>query len=262
MALFDTHAHLADPPLADRLPEVLRRAREAGVRAILCPAVHEENARAVRALPDPEGVRLYRAAGVHPWEVRSGDPMDLEWLRQEVLRGGVAAIGEVGMDGRIPGADLEAQQRVFREQAALAREAGLPLLVHVRSAWEPVDRVIREMGPGGPGGILHACGAPWEALQPLARLGFLRGVGGGVTRPEAVRLRRAVAETPLDCLVLETDAPYIGTHRTPRGQVQPGDLPEVRDALAALLGRSPREIEEATWEQAIRLVERGAMGDG
>lgn len=262
MALFDTHAHLADPPLVDRLPEVLDRARKAGVQAILCPSVNDRNARAVLDLPEPGGIRLFRAAGLHPWEVRSGEPVDLAWLRQEVVRGGLAAIGEVGMDGRIPGADLEAQRRVFRDQAALAREAGLPLLVHVRSAWEPVARVIREMGPGGPGGILHACSAPWEAFEPLARLGFLRGVGGGVTRPGAVRLRRAVAETPLACLVLETDAPWIGTHRTPPGQVEPGDLPEVRDALAALLGRSAREVEEATWRQGLRLMGRGSMGDG
>lgn len=262
MALFDTHAHLADAPLADRLSEVIDRAREAGVGAILCPAVHEENARAVRALPVPEGVRLYRAVGVHPWEVRGGRVPDLDWLRQEVLRGGLSAIGEVGMDGRVPGADLEAQERVFRVQAALAREAGLPLIVHVRSAWEPVSRVIREMGPGGPGGILHACGAPWEALRPLARLGFLRGVGGGVTRPGAARLRQAVAETPLDCLVLETDAPYIGTERTPRGQVEPREVREVLEALAALLGRPPEEIEQATWNQAMRLMERGSPDHG
>jgi len=262
MALFDTHAHLADPPLADRLPAVLRRAREAGIGAILCPSVNERNARAVRDLADPEGIRLFRAAGVHPWEVRAGEAVDLEWVRREVLAGGLSAIGEVGMDGRVPGADLEAQERVLREQAGIAREAGLPLLVHVRSAWEPVARVIREMGPGGPGGILHACAAPWEALRPLARLGFLRGVGGGVTRPGASRLRKSVAETPLECLVLETDAPYIGTFQVAPGRVEPGDLPEIRDALAALLGRTPGEVEAATWERALRLVDRGTGGHG
>jgi len=259
MALFDTHAHLADPPLADRLPEVLARSRAAGLGAILCPSVNEENARAVRGLPEPAGIRLFRAAGLHPWEVRAGSSPDLEWLRREVRAGGLAAIGEVGMDGRVPGGDLKAQERVFREQAAIAREAGLPVLVHVRSAWEPMGRVLREMGPGGPGGILHACAAPWEAFRPLARLGYLRGVGGGVTRPEAVRLRRAVAETPLECLVLETDAPYLGTSRTPPGQVEPADLPEVLEALAALLGRDPGEVEAATWRQAARLVGWGAV---
>jgi TatD DNase family protein len=182
------------------------------------------------------------------------DPVDpgtdgapaLAWLETMLAEGGFVAVGETGLDDVIPRADLDAQERVFRAQAGMAREAGLPLIVHVRGAFERLVRVLESIGPGGPGGVLHAFGGSAEIAARLRRLGFLRGVAGGVTRPEAVKLRAAVARTPLDALVLETDAPYIGTFRRPKGTVEPADVADIRDAVAMLHGVAPGEVEART----------------
>jgi TatD DNase family protein len=153
----------------------------------------------------------------------------------------------------IPGADLDAQEAVLRAQAGLARDAGLPLIVHVRGAFDRLVRVLESLGPGGPGGVLHAFGGSAEVAARLRRLGFVRGVGGAASRPEAVKVRAAVAATPLDAMVLETDAPYIGTRSRPKGIVEPADVAEVRDAVAALAGASPGEVEARTTATARAL---------
>jgi TatD DNase family protein len=171
--------------------------------------------------------------------------------------GGFVAVGETGLDDVIPRADLDAQERVFRTQAGLAREAGLPLIIHVRGAFDRLVRALESVGPGGPGGVLHAFGGSAEVAARLRRLGYLRGVGGGVTRPEAVKVRAAVAAAPLDALVLETDAPYIGTRRRPKGTVEPADVADVRDAVAALRGVAPEEVEARTSAAARTLFRLG-----
>jgi Tat protein secretion system quality control protein TatD with DNase activity len=204
-----------------------------------------------------------------------------------LAEGGFVAVGETGLDDVIPRADLDAQERVFRTQAGMAREAGLPLIVHVRGAFERLVRVLESIGPGGPGGILHAFGGSAEIAARLRPLGFLRGVAGSVTRPEAVKVRAAVARTPLDSLVLETDAPYIGTRRRskflpsaqaqamgfhrklspepkptrddPTRTVEPADVADIRDAVAMLHEVAPGEVEARTSAAAQCLFRLGPM---
>lgn len=253
MPLVDTHVHLADTPLAESLPDVLARARVAGIVAFVVPSGDPASSRSARALARSHPGEVFAAAGLHPWEVRTGDTPDLRWLEALLAEGGFVAVGETGLDSVVSGADLDAQERVFRIQAGLAREAGLPLIVHVRGAFDRTARVLESFGPGGPGGVLHAFGGSAEVAARLRRLGFLRGVGGGATRPEAARVRKAVAATPLDAMVLETDAPYIGTCRRPKGTVEPADVAEVRDAVAMLQGVAPDEVESRTSANARAL---------
>ncbi len=246
MALVDTHVHLADTPLAGDLPGVLSRARAAGIAAFVVPSGDEASSRSARDLARLHPGEVFAAAGLHPWEVGAGGLPDLRWLEAMLAEGGFVAVGETGLDGVVAGADLDAQERVFRIQAGLAREAGLPLIVHVRGAFDRTARVLESLGPGGPGGVLHAFGGSAEVATRLRRLGFLRGVGGAATRPEAVNVRKAVAATPLDAMVLETDAPYIGTRLRPKGSVEPAAVAEVRDAVAILLGVAPDEVGART----------------
>ncbi len=259
MALFDTHVHLSDPPLRDDLPGVLARARQAGVAAFVCPSGDEASSRAARDLARAHPGRVFAAAGLHPWAVAPGSSPDLAWLIALLDAGGLVAVGEAGLDAVVPGADLDAQERALREQAGLAREAGLPLILHVRGAFDRLVRVLESIGPGGPGGVLHAFGGSAEVAARLRRLGYVRGVGGGATRPEAAKVRAAIAATPLDAIVLETDAPYIGTRTRPKGQVEPADVAEVRDAVATLLGVSPGEVEERTTATARALFRTGRL---
>lgn len=181
----------------------------------------------------------------------------MAWLAAMITDGGLIAVGEIGLDAALPDADLDAQERTFLAQAAMAREAGLPILVHVRGAFDRTVRVLESLGPGGPGGVLHAFGGSAELSARLFRLGFLRGVGGTATRPGSTRIRRAVANTPLDAIVLETDAPYIGTETWPAGRVEPADLPEIAHAVAQLHSCPVETVASCTTRNARRLFALG-----
>jgi TatD DNase family protein len=251
--LIDTHCHLGDPPLGDDPAGVMARARAAGVAGFVCPSGDAPSSRAALALARRHPGVVLAAAGLHPGFVPPGSTPDLSWLGAMIAGGGVAAVGEIGLDAAVPGADLDAQERAFRVQAAMARDAGLPILVHVRGAFERAVGVLASLGPGGPGGVLHAFGGSAELAARLFRLGFLRGVGGTATRPGSTRIRAAIAATPIDAIVLETDAPYIGTETRPAGRVEPADLPEVAQAVAALLRLPVDAVAERTTANARRL---------
>jgi TatD DNase family protein len=252
--LIDTHCHLGDAPLCDDEAGVLARAHAAGVGAFVCPSADQPSSRIAMNLARRHPGVVFAAAGLHPGYVPHGAATDLSWLEAMIANGGLVAVGEIGLDAAVPDADLDAQERAFLAQARLAREAGLPILVHVRNAFERVVRVLESLGPGGPGGVLHAFGGSAELAARLLRLGFLRGVGGTATRPGSTRIRRAVAATPLNAIVLETDAPYIGTDTRPAGRVEPADLPEVAHAVAGLLGLPVGTVAAATTANARRLL--------
>jgi TatD DNase family protein len=252
--LFDTHCHLNDAPLAGDLDGVLERARAAGVTWILVPGTDRATSATAAAMAR-ERPGIVAGVGLHPW-FAGREALDVADLARLARAGGVAAIGEVGLDGAVDVPDLDAQEPVFRAQAALARDLGLPLLVHCRQAYDRTLAVLQALGAGGPGGIFHSFAGSREIADRVARLGFLLGVGGVATRPAAKRVRAVLADVPLERLVLETDAPWIGTARVPRGQVQPADVAEVAAALAALKGVPAGEVARVTTANARALLFR------
>ncbi|MDY0004050.1 MAG: TatD family hydrolase [Polyangia bacterium] len=275
MTLVDTHCHLFDERLARDLEGVVGRALEAGVTALVVPGVTLETSREAVALSERFDC-VWAGVGIHPEAVeRPLTDRDLAALEALGEHPRVVAIGEVGLD-RSPGRpELALQEQVFRAQVELARSMGLALLVHSRDAGGRTLALLEELvqaegaieaRPAGsphtvsphvgskPAGILHAwAGAP-ELARAFGRLGFAFGVAGVVCRKAAHRVRARLAALPLGSLVLETDAPYIGTAVRPRGQVEPAHLPEVRDALGELLGLEPSRVEEATTAKARALL--------
>lgn len=257
MTLVDTHCHLYDERLASDVSGVIGRARSAGVTALLVPGVTLETSREAVALAERFDA-VFAGVGIHPEAVTAPlSPSDLDALARLADHPRVVAIGEVGLD-RGPGRpELSLQEQVFRSQVVLAQQLGLPLLVHSRDAAGRTLAVLEELLPGGgcgPGGILHAWAGPPELARSMARLGFRFGVAGVICRPAATRVRARLAALPLEHLVLETDAPYIGTATRRRGEVEPAALPEIRDALAALLGLPADRVEEVTSRTAQCLL--------
>lgn len=215
---------------------------------VVCPGVDEATSREATCIAGRFPDFVVAAAGIHPQVVDELDDATagLAAVADLARRGSVKAVGEVGLDRVGAGNDLEAQERVLIAQVALARDCRLPLLLHCRGAFDRLLRLLSAFGPHPAGGVLHAYNGSAEVAWRFARLGFRFGVGGVITRPEASRVRAAVAAIPLDHLVLETDAPYIGTARAQRGRVEPANLPEVLAALAALKGLPEEEVERVT----------------
>ncbi|MBM4396619.1 MAG: TatD family hydrolase [Deltaproteobacteria bacterium] len=254
--MIDTHCHLYELP--DPAAAVAR-ARAAGVCAIVVPgidaATSDDAVRLAAALPG----FVLPAAGVHPDAACEagevvGAVADLARVETLARTGAARAVGECGLDRVGAGRDPRSQERAFLAQVALARDCNLPLLLHCRAAFDRMLRLLEPFGPHPAGGVLHAYNGSAEVADRFARLGLRFGVGGVATRPEAVRVRATVAAIPLDRLVLETDAPYIGTARVPKGAVSPADLPEVLAAAAGLKGMPEEVVDRVTDATARELL--------
>lgn len=254
--LVDTHCHLdASEFDADRAA-VLARAQAAGVRRQIVPAVDAASWPKLRDVcAGDDG--LFPAYGLHPICLDAHRPQHLPGLRDWIERERPLAIGECGLDFFIQGLDADAQQRYFIGQLELAREYDLPVVVHARRAVEAVIVAIRQVGSLR--GVVHSFPGSAEQARQLWQLGFLVGLGGPVTYARANRLRKLAATIPLECLLLETDAPDQpdADHRGQRNE--PARLVTVLDTIARLRGEDPASIAAATTRNAERLFALPAL---
>jgi TatD DNase family protein len=243
----DTHCHLDAPEFDADRPAVVSRAVAAGVTMQVLPAVAVAHFGAVRELAHAHG--LAYALGIHPLYVHEHADEDLDRLQQALQQHRddprLVAVGEIGLDHFVPGLDRERQQRFYAAQLRLAREAGLPVILHVRRSADALLAGLRRCEVLG--GIAHAFnGSQQQALQFVER-GFKLGFGGAMTHERALQIRRLAAELPDSALVLETDAPDIPPawlYRTAsareaeagQGRNEPGELPRIGAVLAGLRG--------------------------
>jgi TatD DNase family protein len=234
----DTHCHLdASEFDADR-DEVVARARALGVGTMVLPAVGVASFAAVRRCAGLFGCAY--TLGIHPLcvgEARETDLATLEAeLRASLLDPRLVGVGEIGLDAweGAPPADL--QGHFFEAQLGLATRLGLPVVLHVRRAVDPVLRQLRRMGVAG--GIAHAFNGSPEQAEAFTRLGLRLGFGGACTYDGSLRIRRLAASLPEEAIVLETDAPDIPPQwrRAPGARLrnEPGDLPAIAQVVASL----------------------------
>lgn len=248
-ALFDSHAHLDAPEFDPDRPEVLHRARRAGVDQLLIPAVAADGWPKLHDLcaADPG---LHPAYGLHPCHLARHADDDLARLGDWLAGHPAAAVGECGLDRCEAG--FERQSRLLQGHFELAYRFDRPLVLHARHAFAQVIEALRTFDKPLRG-VVHSFSGSLEQAHELARLGFLVGIGGPVTYDRAQRLRRMVAALPIDCLLLETDAPDqpSSSHRGQRNE--PAYLAEVLECVAALRHDDPSEIARATTANATRL---------
>ncbi|WP_074954853.1 TatD family hydrolase [Alicyclobacillus macrosporangiidus] len=252
--LFDTHCHLFDERFQDDLDEVVARARTAGVRHFVVPGVDVETSRAAIALAERyDGV--YAAVGVHPESLAEYRPEMLDDIRRLAAHPKVVAIGEIGLDYYWDVAPREVQKQVFQAQMDLARELGLPVVVHNRDATEDVVRIL-ETGAAGVTGVMHCFTGDLETAMRCVRCGFLISYGGPLTFKNAEGVRQAAAGVPLDALVVETDSPYLSPHPFRGKRNEPERVRLVAEKLAEIRGLPLEELAAITTQNALRLFRR------
>lgn len=250
--LVDTHAHIVAEAFDDDRDAVIRRAKEAGVGAIVCigdsPSASQKAANLARAT---EGI--WATAGIHPHQaVEAPDDVRaslLPFYRQDK----VVAVGEVGLDYHYDFAPVDIQQRIFREQIRLACEVGLPLIIHNRESDDDVVRILKEEDARQVGGVFHCFWADAETAKAALEMGFYLGVGGPVTFKNTDDLRSILKEIPLDRLLVETDSPYLAPVPNRGKRNEPAFVVETARALAELKGVDEDEIAAVTYENAKRL---------
>ncbi|MCM2357794.1 MAG: TatD family hydrolase [Geobacteraceae bacterium] len=247
--LIDTHCHLDDPTLLASLPEILAAARGAGVVKYIVPGVAPEGWDGIARLAE-EWDGVCPAFGLHPMFAGLYDEILLTRLRS--FAGRAVAIGEIGLDylAEVP---RERQQAAFRGQLRLAVEAGLPVMIHCRRAFQDLLAILREEHVQRVGGVMHAFSGSPEVARECIGLGLYISVAGTVTYRNAVRPLEVVREIPLEHLLLETDAPDM-TPEPHRGRGnEPAFLVEIARKVAETKGVTVEEVTAATTRNAVRL---------
>ena len=255
MPIFDTHAHYDDSRFDGDRDAVLAALPEAGVELVLDPGCDLPSSRAAAALAERYG-HVYAAAGIHPENCAGFQDADLAALRQLLAQPKVAAIGEIGLDyywAENPPRDF--QQMVFRKQLALAEELDLPVIVHDREAHGDSLSIIREFPAVT--GVFHCFSGSPEMAEELLKRGWYLGFDGPITYKNARRAPEVAAITPLERMVVETDAPYLSPVPVRGRRNDSRHLPHVIAKLAEWKGVTPEEMTRITCENGKRLFRLG-----
>lgn len=255
MRLIDTHTHLDFPEFHADRTAVLARCRALGVEKLVVLGVYQANWQRLWDLVELEH-GLYAAFGLHPIYLEQHRPEHLAELRDLLQRLAgqpkLCALGEFGLDWFLPELDRTRQQALFEAQLELACEFALPALLHVRRAHAATIATLKRYRPSR-GGIVHAFAGSLEEAREYLKLGFRLGLGGAATWEQANRLRKVVAQLPLEAIVLETDAPDMAPSMHAGERNSPEFLPEICAVLAGLRGIPPDELAAASSRNASEL---------
>jgi TatD DNase family protein len=205
----DSHCHLNYKGLVEQQADVLARARDAGVSAMLNISTREREWNDVVGLAESQP-DVWASVGIHPHEADSHVGIDTAKLVAQAAHPRVIGIGETGLDYYYDHSDRAQQRASFREHIAAARETGLPLIVHTRDAEEDTyDILAEEMGKGAYSGVIHCFTASQDFADKALDLGFYISLSGIVTFKNAKDLQATALTLPEDRLLIETDSPFL-----------------------------------------------------
>jgi TatD DNase family protein len=255
---FETHCHLNNRQFDPDRNEVIRRARQAGVRELAEIGYDLPSSRAASDLAEAEE-DIYAVVGVHPHDADSWSSEVEAEIRDLAARPRTIAIGEIGLDFYRDLSPREDQHRAFQRQMELAGELDMPVVIHTRDSMPEALAVLEPYARAGLRGVLHCWSGTVEEAARAREMGFLLGIGGVVTYKNAGDLPEVVARSPLSTLLLETDCPYLSPvpHRGKRNE--PAYVPLVAERVAALKGIPVEEVAAVTRE-AGRSLFRFASG--
>lgn len=249
--LIDTHAHLQwDSFDADR-DEVVARAAQAGVTAIITLATDLASSREVLRLAEKYAL-VFAAVGIHPTEVQDAKEQDLQEIRELAAHPKVVAIGETGMDFYWDQSTAAIQEHFFLAQMRLAAELDLPVVIHNRAAGPAILQVLEKAGELPLRGVFHCFGEDPAYAEMVLGRGFHISFTGNITykRSELPAVSTAV---PLDRLLLETDSPFLAPAPKRGKRNEPAHIVHIAEKHAELRGVALAEIGRRTSENAKKL---------
>ena len=250
--LIDTHCHLDAAEFDADRDNVAIEAHNKGVAAIVVPAVDRSNFDAVISLSRQHKHCVY-ALGIHPMFVNQSNLEDIATLNSYVENNQPIAIGEIGLDYYVTKENSELQTLFFIEQLKIAKQHGLPVLLHSRHAVDDVLKYLRRYQLVG--GIAHAFNGSKQQAEQFIQLGFKLGFGGAMTYSRALKIRELAATLPLEAIVLETDSPdippeWVGS----KGRNTPVELAKIAQVLADLRGGNVAQVVDITGANAIKVM--------
>ena len=252
--IFETHAHYDDERFNEDRDTLLRRLPEEGVGVVINSGASVESTKDTIRLAENYD-HVYAAVGVHPSLIEELDEEFLAWMKEQASWEKTVAIGEVGLDyywDKEP--EVQEKQRYwFGRQIEVARETGLPLIIHSRDAAADTMEVMKAHHAEEIPGVVHCYSYSKELALEFIKMGYYIGVGGVVTFKNAKKLVETVEAIPLERILLETDCPYMAPEPYRGKRNSSLYLTYVRDKIAEIKGISAEEVERVTEENARRL---------
>ena len=242
--MIDSHCHLADTKFSSDLPEVVARAETAGVSAMITIAdTLEEGERCLGIAAQFD--QIFCTIGVHPhhssqWSV--GSRQKLVSLLASSKK--VVALGEIGLDYHYMRSPKGVQMNEFREQLLIAKELDLPAVVHNRESIGELRSIINDEKPSKL--VLHCCTEQWKDVADFVERGYLLSFTGIATFPKSGEIRETIRQCPLECMMIETDAPYLAPEKYRGQRNEPAFVVEVAECIAEVKGVSFEEVDRVT----------------
>lgn len=246
---FDTHTHLDDNRFDADREAVITACRESGVSLAVNVGADMPSSQNSVALAQSHDF-IYAAVGVHPHEVEPLNDADMDTLKRLAKESKVVAIGEIGLDYYYDNSPRELQKKWFARQLELAKELGLPYIVHDRDAHGDTMDIIRESGYYN--GVLHCFSGSAEMAKELVKWGMMISFAGPVTFKNATKVKEAAMAVPMERLLIETDSPYL-TPEPHRGKRNDSSYVRyVAEEIARLRGLEISEAARITKENGMR----------
>lgn len=247
--IFDTHAHYADHAFDEDRYELLDKLPDMGVKYVMLASSSVEDTAENAAIAEKYDY-VYAASGVHPESVE-GNPADyLDIVRNTALSSPkIKAIGEIGLDYHYDGYSREKQIKLFEEQLILAKELDMPVIVHSRDACEDTLNLLKKHKPMG---VVHCFSGSAETAKEIIKLGMYVGFTGVLTFKNAKKAIKALAEVPVERLLLETDCPYMAPVPFRGKRCDSSMIAYTAAAAAEVKGMDVQEIIDITCENGKR----------
>lgn len=250
--IFETHAHYGDYKFNEDRHKLLMSMKENGVGNIIEVGAGINSTKDAISLSEKYDF-IYAAIGIHPSEVADIDESHMDWLLSLSSKEKVVAIGEIGLDYHYDEPEHFVQKKWFKRQLKLAKEAGLPVIIHSRDAAKDTLDIIKSDCAIENGGVIHCFSYSLEMARIYIDMGFYLGVGGVITFKNSKKLVEVVANVPLNKIVIETDAPYLAPEPYRGKRNCSIYLKYVIDKIAEIKGISQQEVIDITEANAKKL---------
>ena len=257
--LIDSHCHLEYKGLVEDQQAVLARARAAGVGGFLSISTRQSEWDQVIGTAEREA-DVWASVGIHPHEADGHADLGEAALRQATDHAKVIAIGETGLDYYYDHSDRETQQALFRRHINVARETGLPLIIHTRDAEDDTAAILAdEMEKGAYPALIHCFTASAEFAAKVLDLGLTISLSGIVTFKNAKDLQAIAAQLPEDRILVETDSPFLAPVPHRGRTCEPAFTADTARFVAGLRGVSPEALADTTTRNFARLFTKAGL---
>ena len=257
--LIDSHCHLEYEGIVEDQHGVLTRAREAGVGAFLNISTRHSEWDQVVGTAEREA-DVFASVGIHPHEADAHENLGADIVRKATENSRVIAIGETGLDYYYDKSDRKVQQDLFRMHIGVARETGLPVIIHTRDAEADTLAILEdELGKGAFPALIHCFTASQDFGSKVLSLGLTISLSGIVTFKNAKDLQEVAKAVPADRLLVETDSPFLAPVPHRGKPCEPAFVANTAKFVAELRGEEFAELAYSTGANFCRLFSKAAL---